>query len=192
MAPSAREIRLSKLLSFVLRHGPSEFGLTLTPDGWVAVDTLLTALANHGEPLARSELEQLVRTNDKQRFALSPDGSRIRANQGHSLKVDLAYSAEAPPELLYHGTVQRFLASIERDGIRRGQRHHVHLSETTELAARVGARRGEPLVLSVDARAMAEAGYEFFRTPNGVWLTEHVPARFVRETSPGSSRSPRG
>jgi len=170
----------SKLLSFVLRHDPGSFGLTLERDGWVEVDGLLRALAAHGRPLARAELERIVRESDKQRFALSADGERIRANQGHSVDVELGYEAAPPPPLLFHGTVERFLEAIRSEGLKRGERHHVHLSATPELALSVGARRGRPILLEIDAAGMAHTGHEFFCTPNGVWLTSHVPANFLR------------
>ena len=170
----------SKFLSWVLRHEPGAVGLVLDDGGWVDVEALLGAFARHDRPLDRASLEQLVRDSDKQRFALSVDGRRIRANQGHSVEVDLGYSAIPPPALLYHGTVERFLDSIRVDGLTRGKRHHVHLSATREVAETVGRRRGRPSVIEVDAGQMAREGYEFFRSENGVWLTKHVPPRFLR------------
>jgi len=164
----------------VLRHDPGAAGLTLGDGGWVEVDALLDALARNGKPIDRVTLEQLVRENDKQRFALSSDGLRIRASQGHSVGVELGYAASPPPELLYHGTVEPFLASIRVGGLLRGARQHVHLSETPDVAVSVGRRRGPPVVIEVDAGTMAREGHEFFRSDNGVWLTSHVPARFLR------------
>jgi putative RNA 2'-phosphotransferase len=169
----------SKFLSFVLRHEPEAIGITLDAQGWVDVDVLLEALAGHGKPLDRAELEAIVSSSDKQRFALSTDRSRIRANQGHSVQVDLALPPALPPDELYHGTATRFLPSIRERGLLKGERHHVHLSATRELAVVVGQRRGKPHVLVVDARGMVAAGFVFFRSDNGVWLTEHVPARFL-------------
>jgi len=180
---TGRAVSKSKLLSFVLRHDPGSFGLTLARDGWVEVDDLLRALAAHERPLTRAELEQIVRESDKQRFALSADGARIRANQGHSVDVELGYEPAPPPPLLFHGTVEKFLAAILREGLKRGERHHVHLSATPELALSVGARRGRPRLLEIDAAGMALAGHEFFCTPNGVWLTSHVPANFLHLSS---------
>jgi putative RNA 2'-phosphotransferase len=175
----------SKFLSLVLRHDPGAVGLALDASGWIEVGVLLEALAQHGHAMERVELERLVRENDKQRFAFSPDGLRIRANQGHSLDVDLGYVATCPPDVLYHGTVERFLPSIRGDGLLRGKRRHVHLSETRDLALSVGRRRGRPMVIEVDAAAMAREGHVFFRAENGVWLTSHVPARFLRLDSVG-------
>jgi putative RNA 2'-phosphotransferase len=125
-----------------------------------------------------------VAGSDKQRFALNPDRSMIRANQGHSVQVDLALPPALPPEILYHGTVERYLASIREHGLLKGKRHHVHLSATRELAIVVGKRRGEPYVVEVDARGMASAGLLFYRSENGVWLAEHVPARFLTMSVP--------
>jgi putative RNA 2'-phosphotransferase len=173
----------SKFLSLVLRHQPGTIGLSLDRNGWVSVDDLLQALASHGKPLARADLESIVTSSDKQRFALSADRSMIRANQGHSVPVDLALPCALPPEILYHGTVERYLASIREHGLLKGKRHHVHLSATRELAIVVGRRRGVPRVLEVNARGMTSAGHVFYRSENGVWLTDHVPARFLSAAS---------
>lgn len=181
---SAQRKSTSKFLSLVLRHQPGAIGLTLDQSGWVSVEDLLRALASHGKPLARADLESLVASSDKQRFALSPDRSMIRANQGHSVQVDLALPPVVPPEVLYHGTVERYLPSIREHGLLKGKRHHVHLSATRELAVVVGKRRGEPYVLEVDARGMTAAGLVFYHSENGVWLTEHVPARFLMISEP--------
>jgi putative RNA 2'-phosphotransferase len=166
-------------LSFVLRHQPDAFGLTLDAHGWVSVDDLLRALADRGQPLTREQLEAIVASSDKRRFALSPDGAKIRANQGHSVAVDLVLAPATPPDVLFHGTVMRFLPSIREHGLLKGERHHVHLSATREVATLVGQRRGEPVVLEVHALGMVAAGLVFFRSENGVWLTDHVPAHFI-------------
>lgn len=170
----------SKQLSYVLRHRPDAIGITLDRGGWVAVDELLAALARHGTALSRAELEAIVAGSDKRRFALSPNGTRIRAQQGHSVPVELGHTQAAPPVILYHGTVGRFLPSIRERGLLRGKRHHVHLSVTAEMAAQVGARRGRPVILEIDAAAMAADGCQFWITPNQVWLTEAVPPRYIR------------
>jgi putative RNA 2'-phosphotransferase len=170
---------LSRFLSLVLRHRPDAIGVVLDDQGWIEVDQLLQALAAHRGPVTREALEALVRTSDKQRFAFSEDGLRIRAQQGHSVPVALGYAPTAPPPVLYHGTVARALPSIRRYGLRRGRRHHVHLSATPDTARAVGARRGEPVILAVRAADMAQAGHVFYRTPNGVWLVDHVPASFL-------------
>ncbi|MFT3924748.1 MAG: RNA 2'-phosphotransferase [Myxococcales bacterium] len=171
--------RLSKTLSYVLRHQPEAFGLALDAAGWVGTDDLLAALRSRGHRVSRADLERVVRASDKQRFALSEDGRSIRANQGHSTPVELGYEPREPPARLYHGTVARFVASIRMHGLQKGQRHHVHLSESPETAIAVGARRGRPVVLLIDAAAMHAAGHSFFCSANGVWLTEQVPAAYV-------------
>lgn len=173
----------SKFLSYVLRHQPEAVGIALDANGWVDVDELLAACASHGRALSRDELAEVVTTNSKQRFALSDDGARIRASQGHSTSVDLAYEPVTPPDVLYHGTAAANLPAIERDGLQRMSRHHVHLSLDVETAKAVGGRHGKPVVLEVDARAMHSAGHAFFVTPNNVWLTETVPTEFIRSLS---------
>ena len=171
--------RTSKFLSLVLRHKPEVIGLSLNGEGWADVDMLLEAAQRHGHPLNRNLLDEVVFTNDKQRFAYSPDGSKIRTNQGHSVAVDLGLEPTTPPPVLYHGTVARFLESIRKKGLEKRQRQHVHLSATVETAQRVGARRGKPMVLSVNAEKMCKEGYLFYLSANGVWLTEEVPLRYI-------------
>lgn len=166
----------SKLLSYLLRHAPD----FVDQSGWVDVDQLLEACGKRGHQLSRAQLDQMVATNDKQRFTFSPDGRQIRANQGHSVPVELDYQPVEPPAILFHGTVERFLPSIFTKGLVPMNRHHVHLSADRATARTVGSRRGEAVVLQVDSRAMHEAGYRFFRTPNGVWLTDAVPVAFIR------------
>ena len=144
------------------------------------VETLLTALAEQGQPLTRAEREQVVAENDKQRCALGPTTDRIRASQGHSVPVELGYVAVQPPPLLYHGTPARNVPVILREGLKPGTRHDVHLSPDVETARRVGARRGEAVVLVVDAGGLARDGARFARSANGVWLVAHVPSRYVR------------
>ena len=174
-----RRTDASKHLSYVLRHQPASVGIVLEPGGWVAVNVLLAACAQHGRPLTRAELDELVATNSKQRFAFSDDGQRIRANQGHSTSVELGYQPAEPPEFLFHGTVATALPAIRADGLLRMQRHHVHLAPDKATARLVGSRRGKPIILRIDARTMRHAGYEFFVTPNNVWLTASVPASFI-------------
>ena len=176
---AARLVRISKRLSLYLRHAPDRAGLTLTRDGWVPVRELLAALARHGLPLSRAELDEVVARNDKQRFAFDDSGTRIRANQGHSVPVELDLPVAVPPDMLFHGTVARFLPAIERDGLRSMRRHDVHLSATVETASTVGARRGAAVVLRVDAAAMVSAGYQFRLSANGVWLVDHVPPQYL-------------
>lgn len=171
---------ISKKLSYVLRHRPDSIDIALDAAGWVAADTLLAALVRSGTTLTRAELEHIVETNDKKRFAFSADGSMIRAVQGHSTPVTLDHPAAVPPELLYHGTVERFLPDILRDGLKPGARHDVHLSPDEATARRVGARRGQPVILVIQTGAMHRDGHAFQIADNGVWLTPHVPPRYIR------------
>ena len=174
-----RYVRISKFLSLVLRHRPEKVGLTLGDGGWVSVSELLRAFEAAGFPLRLADLQEVVRTNDKQRFSFSPDGRLIRANQGHSVKVELGYEATLPPPVLYHGTAERSLPSIKRQGLVKGRRHHVHLSDRPETAAAVGRRYGVPVVLEIASGRMHRDGHSFFRSANGVWLAEFVPAEYI-------------
>jgi putative RNA 2'-phosphotransferase len=167
-------VKVSKYLSRHLRHDPGRIGIELDEHGWVDVDVLLKALADRNFQVTREELEEVVARNDKQRFALR-DG-RIRANQGHTVDVDLDLSPVVPPPVLYHGTAGGFVATIRDEGLKPMDRHHVHLSPDRETAIKVGSRRGKPVVLAIDARRMAGEGYTFYKSENGVWLTEYVPA----------------
>lgn len=170
---------LSKFLSFVLRHQPQSIGLQLDAAGWASVDELLQKAQQAGKRLDRALLQRIVDTNDKQRFAFSEDGQRIRANQGHSLDVELALPPSAPPAVLYHGTATRFVASIFATGLDKRNRHHVHLTEDRTIALSVGQRYGLPVLLKIDAEGMVRDGHVFFRSANGVWLTDHVPAAYL-------------
>ena len=175
----AEDTRLSRTLSLWLRHRPDAGGLVLDERGWTEVDAVLAALVARGMPASADRLHGMVERNDKQRFELTPDGKRIRARQGHSVEVDLDWSAQVPPELLYHGTVGRFLHGILTEGLRPMGRHHVHLSPVVETARRVGERRGAPVVLAVRALELHRAGTIFFLTGNQVWLTAAVPPGFI-------------
>ncbi|MDG4800424.1 RNA 2'-phosphotransferase [Micromonospora sp. WMMD980] len=176
-------VRVSRRMSLALRHRPDRFGLTLDRAGWVPVADLLAAMR-----IGRAELDAVVAGNDKQRFAVEPgpDGiDRIRASQGHSVAVDLGLGPADPPGRLFHGTGEDVLAAIRAQGLRRGRRHHVHLSADVPTARRVGARRGGAVVvLAVDAAAMAADGYAFYRSANGVWLTDTVPPAYLRVSTP--------
>jgi putative RNA 2'-phosphotransferase len=173
-----RAVKVSKYLSKHLRHQPGRIGLTLDAGGWVEIDELIHACAAHGFRFTREELDHVVAVNDKKCFAI--EGTRIRASQGHSIDVDLGLPPTAPPPYLYHGTVARSLAAIRAEGLRPMNRHDVHLSPDRETATRVGARRGRPVVLSVDAAAMHRDGHVFHVSANGVWLTAAVPPRYLR------------
>ncbi|MDC0768421.1 RNA 2'-phosphotransferase [Streptomyces sp. HD] len=173
-----RTVKVSKYLSKHLRHQPERIGLILDEGGWVEIDTLITAAAAHGFRFTREELDHVVASNDKKRFAI--EGTRIRASQGHSIDVDLGLPPATPPQYLYHGTVAPHLEAIRREGLRPMNRHDVHLSANRETATRVGSRRGRPVVLSVDAGAMHRDGHVFHLSANGVWLAKAVPPEYLR------------
>jgi putative RNA 2'-phosphotransferase len=174
-----RLVTVSKFLAKHLRHAPEALGLTLQPGGWVLVDELLAASGRAGFAISYDELIECVATNDKRRFSFDDTGDLIRANQGHSIDVDLQLEEKEPPDILYHGTVERFLASIMAEGLKKGKRHHVHLSKDMDTARKVGARRGKPVVLLVNAKRMLGEGFKFFLSVNGVWLTDSVPVDFL-------------
>jgi len=171
--------RISKRMSHALRHKPELYGLTLDRQGWCEIGELIAAFNRQGLSMDRAKLELVVEQNDKRRFAISDDGRRIRANQGHSIDIDLGYEPVAPPEYLFHGTAEKNITSIREKGLHRGKRHHVHLSPDRETALQVGGRHGRPQVLRIRAKAMQEAGHSFYRSENGVWLAEAVPAAFI-------------
>lgn len=170
---------LSKYLSKYLRHWSEGLELELEPGGWVAVDELLAASARRGFPISREELEKVVARNGKKRFAFDESRTRIGAQRGHSVPVDLGLEPVEPPSVLYHGTPEGNFPEILRDGLKKMRRHHVHLSPDEASAALVGARRGRPVVLTVDADAMHQEGWTFYRSGNGVWLVERVPPRYL-------------
>jgi putative RNA 2'-phosphotransferase len=178
-----RLIKVSKYLAKHLRHTPEALRLTLEPGGWVRVDDLLAACANRHFYISRAELNEVVAKNDKQRFAFDESGERIRANQGHSVEVDLQLEQIAPPDVLYHGTSRAVVGALYRDGIRKMSRHHVHLSAEVETAMKVGGRHGVPVVIRIDARRMHADGHVFYRSDNGVWLVESVPPEYFLQTS---------
>lgn len=173
--------RISKLLSLVLRHQPQTIDIQLDEAGWVDVDTLLNAMQRHpaGKGVDRKALGQVVEDNDKQRFEFSSDGVRIRARQGHSVDVELGYAPAEPPEILYHGTPDSVVPAIQKSGLQKMARHHVHLHVDVETSRQVGARRGKPVLLVIRAHEMYQAGHEFYVTQNNVWLTERVPPQFI-------------
>ncbi len=183
MMDEKRLVKTSKMLSRILRHDPDRVGVTLDEAGWVRIDVLLAALRAKGNRLTRAELDHVVATNNKRRFGYSPDGLSIRANQGHTVAVDLGLAAAVPPHVLYHGTADRHLAAIFREGLRPMARQDVHLSADTETATGVGARHGRPVVLTVNAAAMTAAGHEFRLSENGVWLTGAVPPQYLSRRS---------
>lgn len=170
---------ISKFLSLILRHSPQTIGLQLDEQGWADVTELLEKAAQQHRGITREILDEVVHTNDKKRFAFSEDGSRIRASQGHSLSVDLDLQAQEPPEFLYHGTVAKFIAVIQNEGLQKMSRQHVHLSRDKETAMKVGSRRGVPVILTVKSGQMHKDGNNFYLSANNVWLTDQVPAAYI-------------
>lgn len=169
--------KLSKFLSYILRHHPDSIGLKLDDNGWANVNDLLNT---PNMRFSMEDLEDVVATNDKKRFSFNADKTKIRANQGHSLKtVDLELKPQTPPEFLYHGTVAKFIPEIRLHGLIKMSRQHVHLSKDRDTAVKVGSRRGKPIILSIRALDMHNNGNDFFISDNGVWLTDHVPAEFI-------------
>ncbi len=178
MSNSKRDT-LSRFLSYVLRHKPDAIGLSLDGQGWISVEILLEKLAAHNHATTFAALAHVVKNNEKQRFAFNADRTMIRASQGHSVGIDLGYSPRIPPKVLFHGTVARFLSDIQRLGLTKQRRHHVHLSLDRKTAAKVGARRGTPVILEIAAAKMHADGIEFFCSENDVWLTDRVPPCYI-------------
>jgi len=170
---------IGKLMSLALRHNPKVLNLELDANGWASVSDLIDGLNKKNIPMDLNRLTELVESNDKKRYRFNDDKSKICANQGHSIKIDLDLQATEPPFTLYHGTVQKFMQSIRNEGLQKQSRHHVHLSATEETAITVGSRRGKPVILKVNAKKMHAVGYPFFLSDNGVWLTDHVPPEFI-------------
>ena len=169
--------KISKYLSLLLRHQPEKIGLSLDNNGWASVAEIL----NHQEiNFTMVDLEEVVATNDKKRFSFNEDKTKIRANQGHSIKgIDLELEVKTPPAFLYHGTVAKFLSAIKEEGLQKMNRQHVHLSADRETAVKVESRRGKPIILSIQSGAMHKEGYAFYLSANGVWLTDEVASKFI-------------
>ena len=179
---SSDDKTISKYLSKILRHTPEAVGLELEPGGWVDALELLAACKRHGKTITYEQLKRVVEESDKQRFAI--EGRKIRANQGHSVEVDLQLQAQTPPDTLYHGTGVGSVDAIYRDGLLRMSRHHVHMSADIETAVKVGSRHGKPAVFIVAAARLVSDGTPFYKSANGVWLAEHVPTAYLTRTYP--------
>ena len=171
-------------MSLVLRHDPSAAGIALDGQGWAVIDEMLAGMAGKGFAITRGVLEETVAKDSKQRYAISDDGRRIRANQGHSVRVDVGLEEVRPPDALFHGTATRFADAIRREGLKAMSRQHVHLSPDEPTALAVGRRHGKPVIFRVDAKRLADAGGRFYRSANGVWLVEAVPAEYLTELPP--------
>lgn len=179
MITKEENVRLSKLLSYVLRHNPAHLGIQLNNSGWANVEILLKQLSVHQEKIDFDTLKLVVDTNAKKRFSFNEDFTLIRASQGHSVEIELNYTAQIPPEVLFHGTAEKNIPLIREKGLFKMSRHHVHLSADKETAFKVGQRHGKPVVLTIQSMAMYESGHLFYISANGVWLTDHVPEGFI-------------
>lgn len=170
---------ISKFISLVLRHQPEKIGLHLDENGWADVHELIQKINDSGTIIDIAILKIVVDTNDKKRFSFNDDETKIRANQGHSIEVDLNLRATMPPDILYHGTADRFIDSILKEGLKKQQRQHIHLSWQKETARAVGTRHGRPVILNINAKAMYNDGHLFYLSANNVWLTDEVPAKYI-------------
>lgn len=181
MKPDDTLTAFSKFLSLVLRHHPELIGLNMDPNGWVLIEELIEKASLHKKMNLTVELiDEIVRTNSKKRFILDETGTRIRANQGHSIHVDLELKPQIPPDILFHGTADRFLDKILLEGLKPMSRTQVHLSSSIGTALEVGRRHGRPVVLHVMAKAMHDAGFHFYLSENHVWLVNTVPPEYIR------------
>jgi len=171
--------RFSKFMSLVLRHNPQKIGINLDDNGWVDTDLLLLGMQKSGYKVTLDELKEIVATNDKQRFKFNDNYTKIRANQGHSVAVDVEMKEVAPPNILYHGTATRFLSAIQSEGLISKNRLHVHLSSDKETASKVGSRHGKPVILTISAAKMQADGFVFYLSENGVWLVNAVPPKYI-------------
>ena len=171
--------KLSKFISLILRHKPEEIGITLDEHGWAKVEDLINGINKSGRHIDMNVLEEIVKTDSKQRYSFNEDKTKIRANQGHSIQVDLELKKLAPPNILYHGTATKSLEGIKSQGIKSMSRQYVHLSKDFETAKQVGSRHGKPVILIIDAKRMYEDGIKFYLSENGVWLTEYVDPKYI-------------
>ncbi|WP_394677453.1 RNA 2'-phosphotransferase [uncultured Sphingobacterium sp.] len=178
---SKSQINISKFLSLVLRHQPETIGIELDQNGWTDVSNLIEKTNNYGIKLDRETLDQIVATNAKKRFSFNDTLDRIRASQGHSVEIELGYENQKPPEILYHGTSEKSVQSILSTGLEKRNRQHVHLSSDIETAMKVGQRHGKSFVFKVFAEQMYNDDFRFFISDNGVWLTDDVPIKYLKQ-----------
>lgn len=176
----SKNVKISKFLSLILRHKPDTIGLELDENGWADTHVLIDKVCEYGQAINFETLKEVVESNDKKRFRFNSDYTRIRANQGHSLSVDLNLKAVTPPEILFHGTAIKNIESIKKSGLLKLKRHHVHLSKDIETANKVGMRYGKPIVLTIDSKKMHMDGAVFFLSDNKVWLTDHVDVKYIK------------
>ena len=175
-----RHKQISKFLSLILRHQPEKAGLKLDKNGWATVDELIAGCRKNNFTFTLEELKIVVADNDKQRFSFDETGTKIRANQGHSVPVEIEFERKTPPAVLYHGTAEKNISAILENGLTKMSRHHVHLSDDVQTARKVGMRYGKPVIFKVDTAKMLADGFEFLISANGIWLIENVPPQFLR------------
>lgn len=174
-------VKMGKYLSLILRHKPELIYLKIDEHGWVEVDQLLKGINDSGRYISKEMLDIIVNTNNKKRYQYNDDQTKIRANQGHSIKVDVELQEKVPPDILYHGTAQKYLDKIKKSGIRKMNRLYVHLSKDIQTAINVGKRHGQPIVLVIDTKKMLRDGYKFYYSYNGVWLCDDIAYSYVEE-----------
>jgi len=172
---------ISKFLSLVLRHQPETIGIQLDQRGWTDIDELIEKANSYGVKFDREILNHIVATNSKKRFAFNNTLDKIRASQGHSVEIELGYTNQKPPEILFHGTGEKSVQSILDTGLEKRNRQHVHLSSDFDTAVKVGQRHGKPFVFKVLAERMYNDNFQFFISDNGVWLTDHVPTKYLKQ-----------
>lgn len=175
-------IKISRYISLLLRHKPELAGITLDMHGWADVNEIITAVCNHyQQPFSMIELEAIVANDNKCRYTFNEEKTLIRANQGHSVDVDVELKKAVPPDILWHGTADKFVKSIDEQGLAPQNRLYVHLSSDVETALSVGKRHGVPVIYMVDCASMLADGHEFFISRNKVWLTKSVPAKYLNK-----------
>ena len=178
-----KKVKTSRFISLILRHRPEIIGITLDEHGWAEVDALIDGInRSEAHALDMEGLEEIVRTDEKQRYSFNGDHTLIRANQGHSVPVDVELEERIPPDILWHGTGEKYTSSIDRQGLIPKSRLYVHLSSDPETAVTVGSRHGKPVLYKIDCKAMVEDGYRFFLSANHIWLTREVPVRYLQKT----------
>ena len=179
-----KKVKTSRFISLILRHRPEAVGISLDAHGWADVQALISGINRSGGHTVDMEiLEEIVRTDEKQRYSFNEDHTKIRANQGHSIPVDVELEEKSPPDMLWHGTGEKYVSSIDKKGLIPKGRLYVHLSSDIETARKVGSRHGKPVIYEIDCRKMKEDGYRFFLSANHIWLTKEVPAKYLKKTS---------
>lgn len=178
----SNDTELGKYIALILRHKPETIEASLDEHGWMEVDTLINGINSHSNHhIDMERLERIVKEDNKGRYSFGEDKLLIRANQGHSVSVDVEMPEMTPPDILYHGTGEKFVASIDEQGLIPKSRLYVHLSKDIETASKVGSRHGHPVIYEVMSGKMAADGYKFYLSANGVWQTKSVPTQYLKK-----------